>query len=246
VGEVSRLAGPLAALAAAASPLAAQAPMVPLHGGPIQPGAELSVTVGFPDDDVAELRGTSYAASFGYGFGRLGIAATAGTFDAEEGRSRRTLGALATLHLYGDGITTPLTLGLFGGAGWMAESDVADDMVRHFPVGATAALTIATPVLSIRPWLAPRLDVLSCDPPSAQDVAALCWDTAVPQGFRPQGPVGLRGRGVTFRWRRRRVFFLAHFRTGLPCDFTSPRSPSAPSWPPAASRPSTPPRSACQ
>jgi hypothetical protein len=183
VGEVSRLAGPLAALAAAAAPLAAQAPMLPLHGGPIQPGAELSVTVGFPDDEVAELRGTSYAASFGYGLGRVGLSATAGTFDAKEGRSRRTLGALATLHLYGDGITHPLTVGLFGGAGWMAESDLGDDVVRHFPVGATAALTIATPVLSIRPWLAPRLDVLSCDPPNAQDIAALCWDTGTRFGL---------------------------------------------------------------
>lgn len=173
---MSRLAGPLAALAAAASPMAAQAPMVPLHGGPIQPGAELSVTAGFNEDEVAELRGTSYAATFGYGFGRLGLAATAGTFDAEAGRSRGTLGAMATLHLYGDGITHPLTLGLFGGAGWMAESDLGKDEVRHFPLGATAGLTIATPVLSIRPWLAPRLDVVSCDPPDAQDTAALCRD----------------------------------------------------------------------
>lgn len=164
-------------LSLAASRAAAQAPMVPLHGGPLQPGAEVAVTVGFTDDDeVAELRGTSYAASVGYGFGRVGLSATAGTFDAQAGRSRTTAGALATVHLYGDGIATPLTLGLFGGAGWMAESDLLGDDVRHFPVGATAALTIATPVLSLRPWLSPRLDVTACDPPSAQDTAAICRD----------------------------------------------------------------------
>ncbi|HEX9164892.1 MAG TPA: hypothetical protein VF862_03220 [Gemmatimonadales bacterium] len=192
MGEVGRFAGVIVVLVlvAATAPLAAQAPMVPLHGGPIEAGAELAVTVGFNDDDVPELRGTSYSGSFGYGFGRVGLSATAGAFAAEAGRSRLTLGALATVHLYGDGVTTPLTLGLFGGMGWLAESDLLDDTVRHFPVGATAALTIATPVLSIRPWLSPRLDVVSCDPPSTQDVTALCWDDG--SRFGLSGGIDLR------------------------------------------------------
>jgi hypothetical protein len=165
--------------------------MVPIHGGPLPRGLEVVATVGFnDDDDAAELRGQSYAASLGYGFGRVGLSATAGTFDAEAGRNRTALGALATVHLYGDGVTTPLTLGLFGGAGWMAESDLLDDMVRHFPVGATAALTIASPVVSIRPWLSPRLDVTSCDPPATQDTAALCWDDGSKFGL--SGGIDLR------------------------------------------------------
>jgi hypothetical protein len=173
------------------APLAAQAPMVPLHGGPIEPGAGLAVTVGFNDDDDApDLGGTSYSGTLGYGFGRVGLTATAGTFAAAEGRSRLTLGALTTVHLYGDGVTTPLTLGLFGGMGWMAESDLRDDTVRHLPVGATAALTVATPVLSIRPWLSPRLDVLWCDPPSTQDVTALCGDDG--SRFGLSGGIDLR------------------------------------------------------
>lgn len=155
------LAAVLAALTA--GPIAAQAPGVPQHPGSHRPGVELGVLVGFNDDTKAALRGTSYAASLGLGIGRLGVIATAGFVALDEDRRRSTLGALGTLHLVGDGVQTPLTLGLFGGLGWMPASEGVEDALRHVPLGLSAGLTLATPIVSLRPWVAPRLDVTWVD-----------------------------------------------------------------------------------
>jgi hypothetical protein len=72
----------------------------------------------------------------------------------------------------------------------MAESDLLDDTVRHFPFGATAALTIATPVVSLRPWLSPRLDLTECSAPAAQDGSALCENSE--SRFGLSGGIDLR------------------------------------------------------
>jgi len=57
----------------------------------------------------------------------------------------------------------PLAVTLQGGVGYFSPDtdspfDFADSEL-HFPVGVGFALTIPNPVLAIRPWLAPRLDL---------------------------------------------------------------------------------------
>lgn len=163
------------ALLLAGSPLAAQAPALPVHGGPLLPGLEAAAVVSFNDDDLPEWSGTAFGASLGWGTRRVGLSGTVGVFSPEQGRDRMTGGLLGTIRLLGGGVTTPLTVGAFAGVGWMAESDLLEDEVRHVPIGGTAALTLATPVVSIRPWLAPRLDLQWCDPPGTQDVASICY-----------------------------------------------------------------------
>jgi opacity protein-like surface antigen len=42
----------------------------------------------------------------------------------------------------------------------LPNDDVVEVSVLHFPVGVGFALTIPNPVLAIKPWLAPRVDVV--------------------------------------------------------------------------------------
>lgn len=188
-----RLALAAALLACSAGPLVAQAPGVPQHPGSHRPGAELGVLVGFNDDSEAALRGTSYAASFGLGAGRFGLTATAAVVALEEDHRRASLGALGTLHLYGDGVRTPLTLGLFGGFGWMPASEGLDDALRHVPLGISAALTLATPLVSLRPWVAPRVDLAWVDTASADREEKLGFSGGIDLRF--PGGLSLRALG---------------------------------------------------
>lgn len=185
------LAAALAALTTGS--LAAQAPGVPQHPGSHRPGAELGVLIGFNDDTEAALRGTSYAASLGLGAGRFGLTATAGFVALEEDRRRSTLGALGTFHLYGDGVQTPLTLGLFGGFGWMPASEGLEDALRHVPLGLSAALTLATPLVSLRPWVAPRLDVAWVDTAASERAEKLGFSGGIDLRF--PGGLSLRALG---------------------------------------------------
>lgn len=185
------LAAALAGLTA--GPIAAQAPGVPQYPGSHRPGAELGVLVGFNDDTEAALRGTSYAASLGLGAGRFGLTATGGFVALKGDRRRTTLGALGTLHLSGDGVQTPLTLGLFGGFGWMPASEGLEDALGHVPIGLSAALTLATPIVSLRPWVAPRLDVTWVDAAASGRTEKLGFSGGVDLRF--PGGLSLRALG---------------------------------------------------
>lgn len=159
----------LLALVLTAVPLAAQAPGLPIHGGGITPGLELAATLGFADESSWSGKGTGYGATVGYAWSRLTLSGTIAAFDPQITGAAATLsvGGLADVRLMGDGVETPLAIHLFGGYG---RFNRPQDMTAlallayldgdwRVPLGAAFSLTIPTPVVSLRPWLAPRLEL---------------------------------------------------------------------------------------
>ena len=156
------------ALALVAAPLAAQAPGLPVHGGGFRGGSELIGTIGWSGGESQAGDATTFAGTFAYGWSRVGLA---GTFGLVSGTlSQATAGALVGLRLLGDGVQSPFEVGAFGGAGLLFGGSCAEDTATstgpcdeagdwRIPLGASFALAITTPYVSIRPWLAPRAEI---------------------------------------------------------------------------------------
>ena len=172
---VCRTSRNLLALVLTAVPLAAQAPGLPIHGGGAIPGVTVAVTAGFGGTDSWAGQGTAYAGTVSWGVGRFAIGGTLGVVTGRENGdpSRPTVGAMTSLRVLGGGVDTPLTVFLQAGYGYMQPEpyDVAvlaaqDGTALYapprgnwrVPLVAALALTIPTPVVSLRPWLAPRLE----------------------------------------------------------------------------------------
>ncbi len=85
------------------------------------------------------------------------------TFDPEgNGENDVSLGATLNYRVIG-GPLVPLSVTLQGGIGY-SKPDLTilpdDETELRFPVGLGFALTIPNPALAIRPWIAPRVDVV--------------------------------------------------------------------------------------
>ena len=188
------------ALALVAAPLAAQAPGLPVHGGGFRRGTELVATVGWSGVESQAGDATTFAGTFAYGWSRVGVA---GTFGLVSGTlSQATSGALVAVRLLGDGVQTPFEVGVFGGAGALFGGSCAEDAFPattsgpcdeagdwRIPLGASVAVAITTPYVSIRPWLAPRVEIFE-----ALDAEETVTKFAGSAGvdFRFAGGVGLR------------------------------------------------------
>ena len=188
------------ALALVAAPLAAQAPGLPVHGGGFRAGAEVIGTIGWSGFESQAGDATTFAGTVAYGWSRVGLA---GTFGLVSGTlSQATAGALVGVRLLGDGVQSPFEVGAFGGAGVLfgascayeagsgtttGPCDEAGDW--RIPLGATFAVAITTPYVSIRPWLAPRAELFE-----ALDAEETATKFAGSAGvdFRFAGGFGLR------------------------------------------------------
>ena len=148
----------LLALVLAAAPLAAQAPGLPTHGGGFTPGLTVAVTAGFGDSGSWGGKGTGYAGTVSWGFDRFAIGGTLGVLAARDSGnpSRPTVGVMTSLRVLGGGVETPLAVFLQAGYGYLQNGPNGSWRV---PLVAAFALTIPTPVVSLRPWLAPRLEL---------------------------------------------------------------------------------------
>ena len=158
------------ALALVAAPLAAQAPGLPVHGGGFRSGSEAIVTIGWAGSSSFTGDATTFAGTLAYGWSRVGFAGTLGQLEGQDGQSAPTLGALIGFRVLGDGVETPFEVGAFGGWGALyswgcpvtpstgGPCETGDD--TRYLVGGSAAMAITTPYVSIRPWLAPRADVM--------------------------------------------------------------------------------------
>jgi hypothetical protein len=149
--------------------LAAQAPGLPVHGGGFRGGSELIGTIGWSGvESQAGGRRQPLRVRLAYGWSRVGLA---GTFGLVSGTlSQATAGALVGLRLLGDGVQSPFEVGAFGGAGLLFGGSCAEDAATstgpcdeagdwRIPLGASFAVAITTPYVSIRPWLAPRAEI---------------------------------------------------------------------------------------
>jgi hypothetical protein len=140
----------------------AQVRGIPVYNSGIPSGIGLYGDVGFPDEQAG--KGKALALSGRVGFGALGATAILSGFNPEGGGDNDlSLGATLNYRLFGAPLV-PLSVTLQGGIGYSkpASGILPTDEVNEFrfPVGVGFALTIPNPALAIKPWLAPRLDIV--------------------------------------------------------------------------------------
>jgi len=162
----NRATGIVAAAILAALPAAAQVPGLPVYNQGVPRGIGLYGDIGFPNDDAGG--GTAYGVTGRAGFGFVGVTAIVSSYNPDgPADGKVSVGATGNLRLFG-GPLVPLTVTLQAGAGY-AKPDASllpsgsEIKQYRFPIGLGFALTIPNPVLAIRPWLAPRLDIVRTD-----------------------------------------------------------------------------------
>jgi|SRR5215210_2883170 len=148
-------------LTAGSRTAAAQVRGLPVYNSGIATGIALYGDIGFPDEQAG--KGTALGLTGRAGFGPFGATATLATFNPNgAGGNDLSVGATLNYKLFG-GPLIPLSVTLQGGIGY-SKPDVgilpgdADEL--RFPVGLGFALTIPNPILAIRPWIAPRIDIV--------------------------------------------------------------------------------------
>jgi hypothetical protein len=151
-----------AALAGGAASVEAQVRGIPVYNAGVPRGIGVYGDVGFPNDEAGG--GTAYAVTGRAGFGPLGATAMLSTYNPDgPADSDLSVGATLNYRVFG-GPLVPLAVTLQGGIGYakpdngaLPDADVTE---LRFPVGVGLALTIPNPALAIKPWLAPRLDIV--------------------------------------------------------------------------------------
>ncbi len=145
--------------------LDAQVAGLPVRNAGITRGLTLAAEAGFPN--AASGMGTAFGASGTVGLGRIGLGATVARLDFSAQDPVLAGAATLNLRLIG-GPLVPFSATLQAGVGaWSATlvTDIGggpvefDASYRTIPVGLGLAWTIATPVVSLKPWLAPRVHV---------------------------------------------------------------------------------------
>jgi len=146
-------------LAATPHRLPAQVLGIPVRNAGVTTGIGIAGEVGFPNSDFG--KGKAFGASGQIGLGPIGFTASVASYDPKGAGDKITsLGATANFKVFG-GPLIPFSVTLQGGAGYWDEDEVGGKVKYwHFPVGLGLGLNIPNPVLAIRPWIAPRLDVL--------------------------------------------------------------------------------------
>jgi hypothetical protein len=156
------------AIVAGSPTAAAQVRGLPVYNSGVPRGIALYGDIGFSNESAG--KGTAFGVSGRAGFGPLGATVTLSSFNPKgPGGSDVSVGATVNYKLFG-GPLVPLSVTLQGGigyaqpdggflegAGFFPGSDVNE---LHFPIGVGFALTIPNPVLAIKPWIAPRLDIV--------------------------------------------------------------------------------------
>lgn len=148
-------------LALGAAPVRAQNPGLPVYNVGVPRGIGLYGDVGFPK--TAAGKGKAYGATVRAGLGPIGATATLSALNPEgPAGSDVSVGGTLNYKLLG-GPLVPLSVTFQGGVSY-AKPDggvlPGQEITSYrFPVGVGFALVIPNPVLSIHPWLAPRLDI---------------------------------------------------------------------------------------
>lgn len=139
---------------AGAGALQAQNPGLPVINSGVNTGLTLRGDVGFPNAEAGS--GTAFGATGKLGLSLIGITATVSSYKPKGGSSHTSVGGTANLKLFG-GPLIPFSLWLQGGAGYTKYGPVTQ---YHVPVGLALAAKIPSTVVAIKPWIAPRLDLV--------------------------------------------------------------------------------------
>ena len=160
--EVLATAGLVLGLAFGVRSAQAQVRGIPVYNSGIATGIAIYGDVGFPNTEAG--KGTALAVSGRAGFGPMGATAMLSTFNPDgPGNSELSVGASLNYKVFG-GPLIPLSVTLQGGIGYSKPDNgfLPGQEVNElrFPVGIGFALTIPNPALAIKPWIAPRLDIV--------------------------------------------------------------------------------------
>ena len=146
----------------AARAASAQVRGIPVYNSGIPTGIGLYGDVGFPNEDAG--KGRALALSGRLGTGRFGATAILSTFDPDDaGDNNLSVGGTLNYRLFG-GPLVPLSVTLQGGIGYskpnsgLLPTDEVDEF--RYPIGVGFALIIPNPSLAIKPWIAPRVDIV--------------------------------------------------------------------------------------
>ena len=188
--------------------LVAQVAGLPVRNAGVGTGFGIAADVGFPS--AAAGKGVTLGATGALGAGPLGLTATVARWDPKgPGESLTSVGATGNLKIIG-GPLIPLSVTLQGGAARFTqaattiEGDALDLKTWHFPAGIGIALTIPNPVFSIKPWVAPRVDVVRV---TQSDGGTAAQVTNTESDFGISGGVDLGFlNGLTIRAMYDRVF----------------------------------------
>lgn len=144
--------------------LAAQVRFLPVRNAGVGTGIGIAADVGFPN--AAAGKGLAFGATGAIGLGPLGVTGTVAHYNPKgAGPSINSAGVTGNLKIFG-GPLIPVSVTFQAGAaydrqsGTSIEGDGLATKTWHVPVGVGLALTIPNPAFSIKPWLAPRVDVI--------------------------------------------------------------------------------------
>lgn len=150
----------LATTALVAAPASAQVAGLPVFNSGVNSGITLNADYGKPNADAG--KGHTLGFTGGIGLGPIGFTATYAT-NKPEGASdaAKWLGATANLKLFG-GPLVPISVNAQVGLGYNSQDvGLPEDLKTiSVPVGLGIAANLPTPGLSIKPWIAPRMQYM--------------------------------------------------------------------------------------
>ena len=152
------------------APAAAQTPGLAIHGAGLPTGLHIGATAGLGGASSWPGDGFTVAGTLGFSGDRLGVVGSLGRidFDGELFESSLTGGVRGVIRVFGGGLDIPLQVDAFAGYGRFQEPepDCIDCSTPwssrgtwQAPAGLGLTLNLSTPMVSIRPWLAPRIQV---------------------------------------------------------------------------------------
>lgn len=151
------------ALATAAAPAMAQVQGLPVENAGVVSGLGLSFDAGLPNE--AAGGGHAFGATAALGLGALGVTARVSRYSPDIDDPLWSAGATLNYKVFG-GPLVPIAATLQAGAGYASPEfacvppGACDVNQWRFPIGLGVSVTIPSPALAIKPWIAPRVDIV--------------------------------------------------------------------------------------
>jgi len=169
--------------------LPAQVAGIPVVNNGAATGVRIGADVGIPND--AYGKGTAFDGRAEIGLGFFSVGGAISHYTPKGGDGFWSPGLNATLRLLG-GPLVPFRITLQGGVAHWTESGVD---FTHVPVSIGFSATIPNPAFAIKPWIAPRFDVLHQSVGGGSDTRfgiSGGIDLALLNGFSIRGAYDLR------------------------------------------------------
>ena len=153
----------LAAVTFVALPATAQVAGLPVFNSGVNSGISLNADYGFFSTDPESIKAKTIGLTAGVALGPIGFTATYASLNPETGDNQSSVGATANLKVFG-GPLIPISVNAQLGAGYSVDKGAgpagSDLNQLIIPVGLGFALNLPTPGLSIKPWVAPRMQYM--------------------------------------------------------------------------------------